>query len=115
MYGCLYGSSGAFGFGTNGFFVASVLSLNKKKCWIYYSIILNILEEIIEWKKNSLIIICCFATVYVVPPIASKFLLIEQSAVGAQERCSLMTFTTVVTDMVSLKYINNEMFNLKSE
>lgn len=52
--------------------------------------------------RVKFVIICRFATVYVVPPIAGKFFLIEQSAIGAQERRSLMTFTTVVTDMVSL-------------
>lgn len=43
-----------------------------------------------------------FVTVNIVPPIASEFFLIENSAVGAQERRTLMAFATIVADMVGL-------------
>jgi hypothetical protein len=41
--------------------------------------------------------------IYIVPPIASEFLLVEYCTVGAEEGSSLRSFTSVVANMISLK------------
>lgn len=52
--------------------------------------------------RNSLIIMRCLVTVNVVPPIAGEFFLVENGSVGAQERCTLVAFATIVAHVISL-------------
>lgn len=42
------------------------------------------------------------AAVDIVPPVASEFLLIENGSVGAEERGTLVTFATIVANVVRL-------------
>lgn len=44
------------------------------------------------------------AAIHIVPPIAGKFLLIEQGSIGAQECRSLISLATVVAHVVHLVF-----------
>jgi hypothetical protein len=47
----------------------------------------------------------------IVPPVAGKLLLIEQSAIGAQESGALVTFAPIMANMVGLKSHNGPKYN----
>lgn len=65
------------------------------------------MHNFIGRKIDSLVIYRGIAAVDVVPPVAGEFLLIENRAVGAQERRSLLAFPTVVAHVINL--LDNEM------
>lgn len=54
-------------------------------------------------SENVLLIIALsLGTIDIVPPVTCKFLLIEDGAIGAQERSALFSFTAIVANMISL-------------
>lgn len=49
-----------------------------------------------------LVIALSLGTIYIVPPVACKFLLIKDGAVGTQKRSALVAFTTIMANMIRL-------------
>jgi hypothetical protein len=54
-------------------------------------------------KKNSPVERGSLGAVDIVPPVAGELLLIEQCAIGAQESSTLVTFASIMANVVRLK------------
>lgn len=51
---------------------------------------------------DSLIVVDSLLALDIVPPVTGEFFLIENSTICTQERCSLISFTAIVTDVIGL-------------
>jgi hypothetical protein len=56
----------------------------------------------------------CLCTVDIVPPVACELLLVEQRTIGTQERGPLVTFPSVMADMVRLNICKTSTVNTSS-
>jgi len=68
---------------------------------------LQLAIEKIDKKRGSPVERRSLGTVDIVPPVAGKLFLIEQSAIGAQESSTLMTFAPIMANVVRLKSHNS--------